>query len=54
MDLNADMTFQWRYDRNPGQSHLLKRRMNGKPMDREVERTIEALMLQRPARRAAQ
>jgi hypothetical protein len=54
MDLNADMTFQWRYDRDPGQSHLLKRTMNDKPMDREVEQTIEALMLQRPARQAVQ
>ncbi len=50
MDLNPDMTFQWRYDRSPGQSYLLKRMVNGKPMDREVERTIEALMLQRPAK----
>ena len=50
MNLNPDMTFQWRYDHNPGQSHLLKRMVNGKPMDREVEQSIEALMLQQPAK----
>jgi hypothetical protein len=43
MDLNADMTFQWREDGDPGQRYLLKRTMKGKPMDRGIERMIEAL-----------
>ena len=50
MDLSPDMTFRWRYDRNPGHSYLLKRKEDGKTMDREVEQAIEALMLQRPKR----
>ena len=46
MDLNPDMTFQWRYDRNPGQGYLLKRAPSN---DRDVERVIEDLMMRPPA-----
>ncbi len=49
MDLQPDMTFEWK----PGkperrQSYLLKRRVDGKPLDRDVERAIEELMLAPP------
>lgn len=40
MRLNDDLTFEWRYDRDPGQAYLLK-----KAPDREVEKEIEALLL---------
>jgi len=45
LDLQPDMTFQWRYDRNPGQAYLLKRAPSN---DRVVERVIEDLMLRPP------
>ncbi len=51
MDLHADMTFEWKYDRDPGQGYLLKRTVDGRPNDREIEREIEALMMRPPAPR---
>ena len=48
MDLAADMTFQWRSDRDSQQSYLLKRQVDGKPNDRAIEKVIELLMLQPP------
>jgi hypothetical protein len=47
MELRKDMTFDWRYDRDPGQGYLLKR----PGTDRQVEREIEDLMRTPPARR---
>jgi len=47
MDLQPDMTFTWR----PGggrQNHLLKRLVNGKPNDQEIEQAIEILMMHEP------
>lgn len=48
MDLNPDMTFRWKSDPNGNQSYLLKRKVDGKPNDREIERVIEDLMLKPP------
>ncbi|HEX2948996.1 MAG TPA: hypothetical protein VHV83_05440 [Armatimonadota bacterium] len=43
MDLNPDMTFEWRYDLNRPQAYLLKRMEDGKPNDRRIESIIEEL-----------
>ena len=52
MDLKPDMTFTWRPDANGRHAYLLKRKgRDGKPNDREVERTIEDLMTRPPQRR---
>lgn len=50
MDLQPDMTFRWRYDRDGRQGYLLKRQVDGQPNDRAIERVIEDLMLQAPRR----
>jgi hypothetical protein len=42
MDLRPDMTFEWRYDRDPGQAYLLK-----KAPDRAIEKELEDLLLAR-------
>jgi hypothetical protein len=36
------MTFEWRYDRDPGQAYLLK-----KAPDRAIEKELEDLLLAR-------
>jgi hypothetical protein len=51
MDLQKDMTFEWKYDRDPGQGYLLKRLVDGKPNDRAIEREIEDLMMKAPRNR---
>jgi hypothetical protein len=48
MDLQPDMTFEWRYDKDKQHSYLLKRKVDGKPNDALIEKTIEDLMLQPP------
>jgi len=48
MDLQPDMTFEWRYDKDKQHSYLLKRKVDGKPNDHVIERTIEDLMMQPP------
>lgn len=48
MDLSPDMTFRWNYAADKGHGYLLKKRVNGKPLDREVEATIEQLMMHLP------
>src|SRR5262249_27007137 len=48
MDLQADMTFLWRYDRDRQHGYLLKKKQEGREIDRAVEEAIEALMLQLP------
>lgn len=47
MDLRKDMTFEWKYDRDPGQGYLLKRTVDGRPNDRAIEREIEDLMMRK-------
>jgi hypothetical protein len=48
MDLKSDMTFTWRYEGGEGKQHryLLKRKVDGKPNDRQIEKVIEELMMQ--------
>ncbi len=48
MDLQKDMTFEWKYDKDPGQGYLLKKTVDGKPNDRAIEREIEDLMMRLP------
>jgi hypothetical protein len=48
LDLQADMTFRWQYDRDSEQAYLLKRTVDGQPNDRAIERVIEGLMMQAP------
>jgi hypothetical protein len=48
MDLQPDMSFEWKYDKDPGQGYLLKRTVDGKPNDRAIEREIEDLMMRPP------
>jgi hypothetical protein len=48
MDLKPDMTFRWRYDCKAQQGYLLKRKIDGQPNDRAIERVIEELMLHSP------
>jgi hypothetical protein len=45
LDLNPDMTFEWKYDRDADQSYLLKKQADGKPNDRAIEKVIEDLVL---------
>lgn len=51
MDLQPDMTFQWKYDPDRHQGYLLKRKRDGQANDRAIEQTIEELMLQPPRHR---
>lgn len=48
MDLEPDMKFHWRDDRDSQQSYLLKKTVDGKPNDRAIEKVIDELMLQPP------
>lgn len=48
MDLQPDMTFEWKQDRDTDQAYLLKRQIDGKPNDRAIEKLLEALMMQPP------
>ena len=50
MDLNRDMTFSWRPDRDGNQAYLLKRTVDGKPNDRQIEKVLEELLLTPPKR----
>jgi inosine-uridine nucleoside N-ribohydrolase len=42
MDLKQDMTFEWKFGRDPGQGYLIKR-----APDRMIERVLEDLMMRR-------
>lgn len=53
MDLKEDMTFVWKYDTDKNQAYLLKRRVNGRPNDREVEAAVEKLVMTPPRARPA-
>ena len=50
MDLQPDNTFVWRYDMDK-HHYLLKRKVNGQPNDRQIERVIEDLMMHLPAKK---
>lgn len=45
IDLNPDMTFEWKYDQDKNQSFLRKRLIDGKPNDDQIEKVIEELIL---------
>ena len=48
MDLQPDMRFTWKYDHDSNQSYLLKRQVNGKPNDRQIEKVVEELVMTPP------
>lgn len=50
MDLQPDMTFEWKRDRDKNQSFLLKKMRDGVLNDRYVESVLDALMIQPPVR----
>ncbi|MGV3754687.1 MAG: nucleoside hydrolase [Verrucomicrobiota bacterium] len=50
MDIQPDNTFLWRYEQDRHQ-YLLKRTVDGKPNDREIERVIEDLMMHAPMKK---
>lgn len=52
MDLQPDMTFQWRYEKDR-HAYLLKKKVGGKPNDHAIEQVIEELMMQPPKPPAA-
>ncbi len=50
MDIQPDNTFVWRYEQDKHR-YLLKRTVDGKPNDREIERVIEDLMMHQPEKK---
>ncbi len=48
MELRPDMTFDWHFLDNGKQRYLLKKQRNDQPNDRQVEATIDALLVQAP------
>ncbi len=51
MDLNPDMTFRWRDEPDKPHEYLLKRKVDDRPNDRYIEKTLEDLMLRPPGPR---
>jgi hypothetical protein len=45
------MTFEWKPSPDSRRAYLLKKQVDGKPNDREIERVIEELMMQGPAKK---
>jgi inosine-uridine nucleoside N-ribohydrolase len=48
MDLHPDMKFEWQPGEESGQAYLLKRRVDGQPNDRVIERVLDELLIQPP------
>jgi hypothetical protein len=48
---HPDMTFEWKPSPDSRRAYLLKKQVDGKPNDREIERVIEELMMQGPAKK---
>lgn len=48
MDLQPDMKFEWKFDQDRQQSYLLKKKTDGKPNDRHIERVLDELLIQTP------
>jgi inosine-uridine nucleoside N-ribohydrolase len=48
MDLHPDMTFEWKPGQALGQAYLLKRKIDGQPNDRAIERVLDVLLIQPP------
>jgi hypothetical protein len=51
MDLQKDMTFTWVEDGSHNQAYLLKRRIDGQPNDRQIEKEIDALLAAPPKKK---
>lgn len=49
MDIHPDMTFEWKDEPERGQGYLLKKKVDGKANDREVEKALEELAMARRA-----
>ena len=52
MDLHADATFEWNFDRDSEQSYLLKKLRDGRPNDHYIEQILDELLTQPPRRPA--
>ncbi|HEY1171189.1 MAG TPA: nucleoside hydrolase [Verrucomicrobiae bacterium] len=50
MDIQPDNTFVWNYEKDK-HHYLLKRTVDGKPNDREIEKVIEDLMMYQPKKK---
>lgn len=48
MDIDPDMTFEWKYDQDKDQSYLLKKQKDGKPNDAYIEAVLDRLLIQPP------
>jgi inosine-uridine nucleoside N-ribohydrolase len=48
IDLQPDMTFEWKFDKDKNQAYLLKKQRDGKPNDRYVEAVLDSLLIQSP------
>jgi inosine-uridine nucleoside N-ribohydrolase len=51
MDLRADVTFDWQPGAEQGQAYLLKRKVDGQPNDRYIERVLDELLIQPPQKK---
>jgi len=54
MDLQASMTFEWKFAADGNQRYLLKRQRDGQPNDRYVEASLDELLVQPPQSRGIQ
>lgn len=54
IELERDMTFRWNDANDKDQAYLLKRKTNGRPNDRDIEKLLEGLVMTPPKKRAAQ
>lgn len=53
MELHPDMTFEWKPGEDLGQAYLLKRKVDGQPNDRAIERVLDELLIQPPMKKSA-
>ncbi len=51
MDLRPDMTFDWQPGPEQGLAYLLKRKIDGQPNDRYIERVLDELLIQPPQKK---
>jgi hypothetical protein len=50
MDIQPDMTFEWKFDKNKSQAYLKKKMQGGIPNDRYIESVLDSLLIQEPKR----
>ena len=48
MDIQPDMTFEWKFDKDSNQAYLKKKHRDGKPNDRYVESVLDSLLIKAP------